>query len=142
MRERPSMNGQSLPAIGDYGLIGDGRTAALCSSDGSIDWLCLPRFDSDPIFGRLIGGDRAGSFALRVEGARDVARRYRDGSAVLETTSKAPGSEVTLTEGMTLHATGRLLPQALLVRRLECRGAPAHLRVRFDPRPGLSGGSL
>ena len=131
-----------IAAIGHYGLIGDGRTAALCSSDGSIDWMCLPRFDSDPVFGRLVGGERAGSFSLEVRGARGVQRRYRDRSAVLETTWATPGGEVRLTEGMTVHASGRLAPQALLVRRVRCLGAPASILIRFDPRPGLLGGTM
>jgi GH15 family glucan-1,4-alpha-glucosidase len=136
-RQRPTS-----PAIGEYALIGDGRTAALCSSAGSIDWMCLPRFDSDPVFGRLLGGERAGCFSLAVVGAQDVARRYRDGSAVLETTWRTGGGEVKLTEGMTLHASGALRPQALLVRRVDCRGAPARIRVLFDPRAGLTGSTL
>ena len=74
------------PPISDYALIGDTRTAALCSSHGSIDWLCLPRFDSEPVFGSLVARDTAGSFLIAPEGIRKVSRRYRDGSAVLETT--------------------------------------------------------
>ncbi|TMK49192.1 MAG: glycoside hydrolase family 15 protein, partial [Actinobacteria bacterium] len=89
-------------AIGDYGLIGDGRTAALCSSRGSIDWLCVPRFDSEPVFGRLVGGERAGSFSVSVDGVRETIRGYRDRSAVLETTWRTGSSEVLLTEGMVL----------------------------------------
>jgi pentatricopeptide repeat protein len=128
-----------LPSIADYGLIGDGRTAALCSSVGSIDWMCIPRFDSDPVFGRLVGGDRAGSFSLRVDDVRSVSRRYRNDSAVLETTWRTGGGETTLTEGMVLQVSGRLLPQLLLVRRIECQGAPTNVRIRFDPKDGLLG---
>lgn len=109
---------------------------------GSVDWLCLPRFDSEPIFGRLVGGDRAGRFSFDVEEARLVGRRYRENSAVLETSWRTSGGEVTLTEGMVLRVTGRLLPQSLLVRRLECRGGPARVRVTFDPREGFSGARL
>jgi GH15 family glucan-1,4-alpha-glucosidase len=127
------------PAIGDYGLIGDGRTAALCSSQGSIDWLCVPRFDSDPVFGRLVGGERAGSFSIRVDGVRETVRRYRDRSAVLETTWRTGSSEVRLTEGMVLDVSSSLIPQLVLVRRLETRGAPTVARIRFDPRRGLPG---
>jgi GH15 family glucan-1,4-alpha-glucosidase len=127
------------PAIGDYGLIGDGRTAALCSSRGSIDWLCIPRFDSDPVFGRLVGGVRAGSFSIRVDGVRETVRHYRDRSAVLETTWRTGSSEVLLTEGMVLDVSSSLIPQLVLVRRLETRGAPTVARIRFDPRKGLAG---
>ncbi|MGH2576322.1 MAG: glycoside hydrolase family 15 protein, partial [Actinomycetota bacterium] len=127
------------PAIGDYGLIGDGRTVALCSSHGSIDWLCVPRFDSEPVFGRLVGGERAGSFSIRVDGVRETVRRYRDRSAVLETTWRTGSSEVRLTEGMVLDVSSSLIPQLVLVRRVETRGAPTIARIRFDPRRGLPG---
>ena len=50
--------------IGDYGLIGDTRSAALVAPDGSIDWWCVPRFDDPPLFGRLVGGDEAGWFSI------------------------------------------------------------------------------
>jgi GH15 family glucan-1,4-alpha-glucosidase len=123
--------------ISDYGLIGDTRTAALCSSRGSIDWLCLPRFDSDPIFGRLIGGDRAGSFVIRLgERADLVSRRYLPASTVLETRWRTRSSQVTLTEGMVSEVEHGLLPTMLLVRRLECRGGSVPVVVRFDPRGG------
>jgi GH15 family glucan-1,4-alpha-glucosidase len=90
--ERPP--GRALgTSIGDYAVIGDTRTAALCSSHGSLDWLCLPRFDSDPVFGRLVGGDGAGTFTVTVDGLRDLSRRYRTGSAVLETTWRTDTGE-------------------------------------------------
>src|SRR6478735_8340067 len=77
---RSEMTDGPAPQIGDYGLIGDTRTAALVSSDGAIDWMCLPRFDGDPLFGRLVGGPRAGTFRVGAAGpARVVDRRYRPG---------------------------------------------------------------
>ena len=68
----------ALPPIGDYALLGDTRTAALVSSDGSVDWMCVPRFDGTPVFGRLLGGQAAGRFRIAPLGwARLVERRYR-----------------------------------------------------------------
>ena len=72
--------------IADYGLIGDTRTAALVSSEGSIDWMCAPHFDGDPIFGRLVGGETAGHFRLGpAPPSIPVSRRYRPHTATLET---------------------------------------------------------
>jgi GH15 family glucan-1,4-alpha-glucosidase len=127
------------PPIAEYGLIGDGRTAALCSAEGSIDWLCVPRFDSEPVFGKLVGGERAGCFSLRVDDVQETTRGYREGSAVLETRWRTSTGAVGLTEGMVLDVERRLLPQVLLVRRLECSGAPVSVHIRFDPRTGLTG---
>ncbi len=127
--------------IADYALIGDTRTAALCSAQGSIDWLCLPRFDSDPIFGRLIGGERAGRFMIAPERLRSTSRAYRRDSAVLETTWRTETGDVVLTEGMVLDVGTRLLPQAILVRRLRCTAGTATVRVNFDPKRGRPGHS-
>ena len=127
------------PPIGDYALIGDTRAAALSSTGGSIDWLCLPRMDSDPVFGRLVGGPDAGHFSISPAGVRDVRRRYLEHSAVLETTWSTEAGEVVLIEGMVLDVSSSLMPQMALVRRLEFRGGPARVRVEFSPRLGLPG---
>jgi GH15 family glucan-1,4-alpha-glucosidase len=72
--------------IEDYGLIGNLRTAALVSRDGSIDWLCLPRFDSDACFAALLGGESHGHWRIAPAGGiRRTTRRYRPGTLVLET---------------------------------------------------------
>src|SRR3954454_10108222 len=89
----------ALP-IAEYALIGDRRTGALVGSNGSIDWLCLPRFDSAPCFAGLLGGDEHGHWQLCPVGDYDVTRRYVDESTVLETTFTTADGVVTLTDLM------------------------------------------
>jgi GH15 family glucan-1,4-alpha-glucosidase len=72
--------------IEDYALIGDGRTAALVGRDGSIDWLCWPRFDSPACFAALLGTSDNGRWLIApTDGAFQARRRYRPGTLVLET---------------------------------------------------------
>lgn len=127
----------SVPPIEDYGLIGDTRTAALSSSAGSIDWMCIPRFDGEPVFSRLIGGPDAGAFRLAPAADAPVhSRRYDEHTATMVTTWDAADGRLTLTEGMVAEVTGRLLPSTLLVRRLSAEGGPVRAIVDFDPRLG------
>jgi GH15 family glucan-1,4-alpha-glucosidase len=71
--------------IEDYAMVGDGRTAALVGRDGSIDWLCLPRFDSAACFAALLGTPDHGRWLIAPQGEATVVRRYRDGTLILET---------------------------------------------------------
>jgi GH15 family glucan-1,4-alpha-glucosidase len=126
----------ALPPIGDYGLLGDTRTAALVASDGSLDWMCVPRFDGDPVFGRLLGGPAAGRFRMGpVDAAQVVARRYLPNTATLETTWTVGNGLLTLTEAMVAEVAGRLLPTTLLVRRLTS-DTDVSAVIDFDPRLG------
>jgi GH15 family glucan-1,4-alpha-glucosidase len=126
----------SIP-IEDYGLLGDTRTAALVASDGSIDWLCVPRFDGQPVFGRLVGGPAAGRFKLSpAEPSTTIVRRYRPDTTTLETTWATSTGQLTLTEGMVAEIAPRLLPSTLLVRRLSADDGPVRVVVDFDPRLG------
>ena len=123
--------------IGEYGVIGDTRTAALVAPDGAIDWWCLPRFDSPSVFGRLVGGDDAGSFETGpAEPAVLERRRYRHDTATLETTWSVDGGELTLADSMIAEVSGRLLPTTMLIRRLTSRGRPLQVSVRVSPRFG------
>jgi GH15 family glucan-1,4-alpha-glucosidase len=127
----------SFVAIGDLGLLGDTRTAALVDTGGRIVWLCLPHFDGDPVFAALVAGDRGGSFtAGPATAAPVVARRYWPGSAVLETTWRVEDSELVLSEGMVSNVDGALFPTLCLVRRLEARGGAVACTIAFDPRFG------
>src|SRR3546814_12566677 len=71
--------------IEDYGLIGNMLSCALVSRDGSIDWLCLPRFDSDACFAALLGTPENGFWRIAPAGGQAaVSRRYRPGTTILE----------------------------------------------------------
>jgi GH15 family glucan-1,4-alpha-glucosidase len=123
--------------IGDYGLIGDTRSAALIAPDGSIDWWCAPRFDDPPLFGRLVGGPAAGWFSLGPSEAASVASRsYRPDTVTLTTTWNVEGGEVELADGLVAEVEGRFLPGTVLVRRLCARGRSVRARLHFVPRFG------
>lgn len=125
--------------ISDYGLIGDTRTAALVSSGGSIDWMCVPTFDREPVFGSLVGGVESGSFAFSIDGLEESQRSYRDNSAVLETHVRSETGSGRRTEGMVVNVSGQLLPQMLLVREIHCERGSLTVRINFDPKLGLPG---
>jgi GH15 family glucan-1,4-alpha-glucosidase len=125
------------PPIGDYALLGDTRAAALISRRGSVDWLCVPRFDADPVFGRLIDPVHGGRFELRIEGEVE-SRAYRGESAVLETLWRGPVGAATVCETMPADVSG-LRPQLTLVRRVECTAGEVDVVLLFDPRLGLPG---
>ena len=87
--------------IEDYALIGDGETAALVSRGGSIDWLCVPRFDSPACFAALLGGPEHGRWSLAPrDGARSVSRCYRNDTLVLETSFETDTGAVTIVDCM------------------------------------------
>jgi GH15 family glucan-1,4-alpha-glucosidase len=123
--------------IEDHALLGDTRTAALVASDGTIVWLCAPRFDSPPVFGSILASAEGGRFAISPLDRRRTARRYREGSAVLETVWETSTGRARLTDGMAGDVTQALLPQLLLVRRVDCLDGHVELEVLFDPRRDL-----
>jgi GH15 family glucan-1,4-alpha-glucosidase len=128
----------SLP-IADYALLSDCRSAALVSRDGSVDWLCFPRFDGPSVFCRLI--DTAGGrFAIRPVGEYRANRRYVDQTMVLETTFTAAGGAAVLTDAMAVgrnergHDLGARSP-SMLLRQLACTSGEIEVEVSYSPRP-------
>src|SRR5581483_1752781 len=87
--------------IEDYALIGDLSTAALVGRDGSIDWLCWPRFDSDSCFAALLGGPEHGRWRIAPrDPAGRIARRYRPNTLILETLFETEDGAVRLIDFM------------------------------------------
>src|SRR5881409_3982145 len=110
------------PPIADYALIGDCHSAALVSRDGSIDWCCMPRFDSGSSFGRLIAWPDGGHFRVApARAATAVFRRYLPGTLVLETVVRVAGGEAALLDLMVLqdpeYADGPQLVRVIEGRR-------------------------
>ena len=90
-----------MSRIEDYALIGDLHTAALISTSGSIDWICLPRFDSPAAFAALLGDDQAGHWTLAPRaGEVCTGRRYLDHTMVLETSWVTPDGEARVIDFM------------------------------------------
>ncbi len=129
----------STTPIADYALLSDRHSAALVSRDGSIDWLCFPRFDSPSIFGRLLGA-HAGHWSIRATGATQVSRRYLDRTMVLETTFGTPTGTVAITDALAMgdgnrgHELGQGAPH-LLLRRATCVEGEVELSLEYVPRP-------
>ncbi len=124
----------ALP-IEDYALVGDRRTAALVGKDGSVDWLCLPRFDSPACFAALLGSEDHGHWQLVPEGEFSVSRRYVPDTTALETTFTTSTGSVTLTDVMPRGGH-----RADLVRTL--RGVTGTVRIRHEWRVRLDYGSV
>jgi GH15 family glucan-1,4-alpha-glucosidase len=117
--------------IEDYGLIGDTFTAALVGRNGSIDWLCMPRFDSGACFAALLGGPENGHWRIApVAEVRSTSRRYRDGTLILETEFETDTGAVAVTDFMPLPSTEDEVDVIRIVRGL--RGeVPMRLEATF-----------
>jgi GH15 family glucan-1,4-alpha-glucosidase len=117
--------------IEDYAVIGDRHTAALISLRGSVDWLCLPRFDSPSCFSALLGTPENGRWLLAPEDEEAVpTRRYVDGTSVLETTWRTDDAEIVVTD---LMPAGN--DRADLVRTVQGVRGTMRLRHEWIVRP-------
>ncbi len=119
-------------SIEDYALIGDCETAALVGRDGSIDWLCLPRFDSGECFAALLGSPEHGRWQITpAEPIRAVRRRYLPETLILETEYETDNGIVKLIDWMPLRTTA--LDVLRLVVGVQGRvSMHMELIIRFD----------
>ena len=125
--------------VANYGLLADCNSAALVTRDGSIDWLCLPRYDSDALFARLLDPE-AGHWSIRPAAPYAAERRYLPGTLVIETTFTTDSGQVKLTDAMAFadgqrgHELGFDAPHELL-RSVEGVTGRVELELELAPRP-------
>ena len=125
--------------IADYGLLADCSSAALVDRAGSIDWLCLPRYDSPAVFARILDPG-AGHWSIRPAGPFTTERRYLPGTLIVETTFTTGTGVVRLTDAMAFapgqrgHALGFDAPHEVL-RSLACSAGRVALELELAPRP-------
>jgi GH15 family glucan-1,4-alpha-glucosidase len=113
-------------------MIGDCHTAALVSKQGSIDWLCLPDFDSPACFAALVGTPENGHWSISpAEPVRAIRRGYRNGSLILETEFETEGGSATLIDCMVLHEEAPELLRTVVGKRGQIR-MKLDLVIRFD----------
>ena len=135
-----------FPAIADYGFLSDCHTGALVASDGSIEWMCLPHFDSPSIFGALLdrgaGSWRVGPYGLYVP----AGRRYIPGTNMIETTWMTPQGWLRVLDALTIgawhdnkHGSSHTRPPTdydadhLLVRLIECMQGGVQVEIVCEP---------
>src|ERR671918_758362 len=129
--------------IEDYAFIADTHSAALVSTSGSIDWLCLPRFDSSAIFSAILDGERGGRWRISPAGeVRATRRRYRGDTLILETVFETNEGTVTLLDCLALEedsdpsiAEGAK-PEEVVVRLIRGESGRVPMEMEWTPRFG------
>ena len=138
---RPVRTRDGYLPLEDLGLIGDGSTAALVGLDGSISWLCLPRFDSEPLFCGLLDRDHGGHFSITPDGLTEARQRYEPDTGVLVTELRTAAGVVRLTDALALRPGADLTDdvpagRGELVRSAVVLDGSVQLRVDLEPRGG------
>ena len=139
-RPRPATpHGPAEPEIHDYAIIGDCRTAALVSREGSIDWLCLPHFSGPSVFAALLDPARGGHFSIRPDEPFRARRRYVGATAVLETTFETPKGLARVLDLMPVAENAAAIhPTREFLRVIEGLEGEVALDVQFAPRPNYA----
>ncbi|MEU6423404.1 glycoside hydrolase family 15 protein [Streptomyces spiralis] len=138
---RPVRRRDGYLPLEDLGLVGDGTTAALVGLDGSIPWMCLPRFDSEPLFCGLLDHARGGHFTVVPEDLVEARQRYEPDTGVLTTELRSTTGLVRVTDALPLRPGADLtddLPagRCQLVRSAVVLSGHVRLHVAVEPRGG------
>ena len=138
---RPVRSHGGYPPLEDLGLIGDGETTALVGLDGSVCWMCVPAFDSEPLFCALLDHANGGKFSVTPERLIEARQRYEPDTGVLITELRTDTGLVQLTDALALRSRADLTDDASanhgeLVRSAVVLSGSARLSVNVQPRGG------
>jgi alpha,alpha-trehalase len=129
--------------IEDHALVGDCTGSALVARDGTIPWMCVPRFDSEPIFAGILDVERGGGFSISLEGLTESRQFYIEDTGVLITELRSQGGLVRITDAMAFRSGADLNEDAPpgrreLIRWVQVLQGPVTLQVDLSPRGGAS----
>jgi GH15 family glucan-1,4-alpha-glucosidase len=122
--------------IADYAVIGNKHTAGVVAADGSIDWLCLPGYDSEPVFGALLDAERGGRWVLQPAVPFRAQRTYVEGTNVLETVFETDNGVVRVIDLMS-RAPARPIAWSEVIRCVDGLDGEVPMRWRVEPRFGF-----
>jgi GH15 family glucan-1,4-alpha-glucosidase len=127
---------EQAPALAEYSILGDCHGAALVSRQGSIDWCCLPRFDSGSCFGRLLDWERGGHCSVRLAGAdlNATSCAYVEDTLVLRTTMESKQATISVYDCFAMREEGASRPRREIVRILECERGATEVCFEIAPR--------
>lgn len=127
------MRRDGFAPIGDYGVLGDGLSAALVAADGSVDWWAVPSMDAPPVFAAILDPEDGGAFTLEPAVPYQAERRYLPGTNVLETTFRTSGGTVRVVDALNRDVDGTLAWRELA---REVRGEAGEVPMRWRVAPG------
>jgi pentatricopeptide repeat protein len=134
------MTDDAYPAISAYGYIGDCHSCALVSGSGSIDWACMPRFDSGSCFGRILDWRKGGFCQISPMEPYKSSRRYIDNTLVLKTVFENKEGKVQLIDCFTMREGGKHDPHRQILRVVE--GLEGRMILKFDCAPRFEYGAV
>ncbi|HEX3019977.1 MAG TPA: glycoside hydrolase family 15 protein [Chitinispirillaceae bacterium] len=130
--------------IKDYAVIGNGRSAALISRKGSIDWLCWPRFDSPSLFGALLDDQKGGYWSIAPDCPYSVNRQYIENSMVLKTIFHCETGSASLIDCMPIQGkeVDCIIPEQQIIRIIECSKGFVPFQIMLKPAPSFGKASV
>jgi GH15 family glucan-1,4-alpha-glucosidase len=131
-----------MQKIQDYAIIGNGRSAALVSKNGSIDWLCWPRFDSPSLFANILDQKIGGTWKISPISPAKIQRKYIEETNVLQTYFSTDSGIIIITDFMPVFSEEEkkhsLQPEHEIIRRIECEQGEVEIQIDFNPRPNYA----